>query len=135
MRALTSSANLESFMLRLDRAAPARRWSGGFDLALAAATLEAHLDFISGLDLSAACPVIQSQLRSDIRGFHNEVRRFRSGLIRLWLSGTLSLSSKMIQERLECMQAIYAHALGHGHALMSRAIPCSVSWYDATVGR
>jgi hypothetical protein len=135
MRTLTTSANLESFMLRLDRVVPPGRWSGGFDLALAAATLEAHLDFISGLDLTAACPAVQSQLNSAIHGFRREVRRFRNGLMWLWLSGTLSLSSKMLQELIECMRAIYAHALEHGHALMVLVIPCSVSWYDATVGR
>ena len=135
MNELTSASNLERFMLRLDRICPAATWSGTFDLLSAAAVLEAHLEFFGELNPAAAAPERRSRLEAEMTGLQGEATRLRTCLLTLWASSTLSASSKKTQEALECGSRVYARALDRGHALMSLIIPCSASWYDATVSR
>jgi hypothetical protein len=161
MHALTTAENLHKFMQRVDRVAPAGELSGAFALASAAATLEAHLDFIAELELSYTRDA-QWPMATAIAGFRREAGRFRSCLLRRWLSRTLSSAStsapdgcrrlgtypfgkprgnsrlarglRWEQGRKEASEA-YFRALGHGHALLSLVIPSALRWYDATIGR
>jgi hypothetical protein len=132
MSAMTSARNLQEFMLRIDRMAPAGALAGPFDLTLAAAMLQAHLDFIAALHPSPAG--VRAQLAGDTAGLQLETRRLRSCLMRLWLSRTLSPASMSAGGQGEASEA-YAHALNHGRAVLALAIPAALSWYDATIGR
>lgn len=135
MQELTSVSNLECFLLRLDRICPPATWSGSFDLLCAAAVLEAHLEFLAKLNPAAAAPHRRIRLEAEIAGLQREVLRLQSCLLTLWNSSTLSISSKKTREVFESGSRIYARALGRGSALMALILPCSASWYDATVGR
>jgi len=132
MDAITSARNLHEFMLRIDRVAPASAWPGLFELTLAAATLQAHLDFIAGLPPSAAGA--RAQMAAGVAEFRHETSRLQSCLMRQWLSRTLSPVSSS-ERRPEEANDAYARALDHGRSLLSLVIPCALSWYDATIGR
>ena len=132
MNAITSARNFHQFMLRIDRVAPARAWPGLFELTLAAATLQAHLDFITGLKASAAGT--RGPMAAGMAEFGRETERLQSCLMRQWLSRTLSPVGTSERDSGEANEA-YAHALDHGHALLSLVIPSALSWYDATIGR
>ena len=132
MDAITSARNLHEFMLRIDRVAPARAWPGRFELTLAAATLQAHLDFIGGLRI----PVTGARPQMAIHTveLRRQTERLQSCLMRQWLSRTLSPVSTL-GPRPEEANGAYAQALDHGCALLSLVIPSAVSWYNATIGR
>jgi len=150
MKELFAANHLEEFMLRLDRVAPLSSpgaphtgapgtpvapFSGEFDLLLAASTLAAHLEFAGNLDPEAAAGPRRLQIEDATRGLRRQALRFRTGLMMFWHSGKLSSSSKSRQEAIEWAGEAYEQALQYGHTLMALVVPCSTSWYDATVGR
>jgi hypothetical protein len=144
MKQLITAQNLETFMLRLDRVAPAAcpstaqpesPGSGEFALLLAAATVAAHLDFAANLDPAAAPAAARRRIQDAIRALRRQAWRFKRSLILYWLSRTLSLSSKSKQEALDGVRAAYGQALRYGHTLLSLAVPCSTGWYDETTDK
>jgi hypothetical protein len=130
-----SSHNLHQFMLRLDRISPTNELSTDFDLALATAWLQAHLDFIDGLDVEALMPQKQWLVCQATEGFRREAFRFLNCLLNLWVSGILSSSGKSRRETLDEIQGAYQEAVNFGRALLSLILPCSRGWYDATMGQ
>jgi len=130
-----SYTNLHRFMLRLDRVTPLPEFSTVYPAILAAAALQAFLEFIELLDAEAAPPQTRLLLITAIGGFQASVFRFQNCLLNHWISGKLTSSSKSSRETLDEIYRAYREAANFGRVILSLILPCSIGWYDGAMGK